>query len=104
MQVHPWLPVDNDEESDSAAAHADEAPLAGSRMRAYTVTGLANVDTQRRSRVVSALRRSLKSNEYLTNAVVHYSCISSVYIVCDMTECFGGEHFCPSARMYERVQ
>ena len=26
MQVRPWLPVDNDEESDSAAAHADEAP------------------------------------------------------------------------------
>ena len=73
-------------------------------MRTCTVTGLANVDTQRRSGVLSALQRSLKSNEYLTNAVVGYSCISSVYIVYDMTECFGSEQFCPFARVCERVQ
>jgi hypothetical protein len=48
----PRLPVDDDEESDGA--QADEEPLAGSRVR----TG-ANVDTRRRSAVVSASRRSL---------------------------------------------
>jgi hypothetical protein len=49
----PRLPVDDDEESDGA--QADEEPLAGSRMR----TSLANIDTRRRSAVVSASRRSL---------------------------------------------
>jgi hypothetical protein len=48
------LPIDEEEESDGA--QADEEPLAGSRARA---TGMANVDTRRRSAVVSALRRSL---------------------------------------------
>jgi hypothetical protein len=43
------LPVDDDEESDGA--HADEEPLAGSRVR---TAGMANVDTRRRSAVVSA--------------------------------------------------
>ncbi|KAN0131155.1 hypothetical protein V8E53_011047 [Lactarius tabidus] len=47
------LPIDDDEESDGA--QADEEPLAGSRVR----TGLTNVDTRRRSAVVSASRRSL---------------------------------------------
>ena len=49
----PRLPVDDDEESDGA--QADEEPLAGSRVR----MGLANVDTRRRSAVVTASRRSL---------------------------------------------
>jgi hypothetical protein len=48
------LPVDDDEGSDGA--QADEEPLAGSRVR---TTGLANVDTRRRSAVMSASRRSL---------------------------------------------
>ena len=43
----PRLPVDDDEESDGA--QADEEPLAGSRVR----TGMANVDTRRRSAVVT---------------------------------------------------
>ncbi|KAN0131166.1 hypothetical protein V8E53_011058 [Lactarius tabidus] len=47
------LPIDDDDESDGA--QADEEPLAGSRVR----TGLTNVDTRRRSAVVSASRRSL---------------------------------------------
>ena len=42
----PRLPVDDDEESDGS--HADEEPLAGSRV----LTGMANVDTRRRSAVV----------------------------------------------------
>ncbi|KAN0131860.1 hypothetical protein V8E53_010388 [Lactarius tabidus] len=46
------LPVD-DKESD--IAQSDEESLAGSRVR---TTGLANVNTQRRSAVVSASRRS----------------------------------------------
>jgi len=49
----PRLPVDDDDESDGA--QADEEPLAGSRIRA----GLANIDTRRRSAVVTASRRSL---------------------------------------------
>jgi hypothetical protein len=49
----PRLPVDEDEESDGA--QADEEPLAGSRVR----LGLGNVDTRRRSAVVTASRRSL---------------------------------------------
>jgi hypothetical protein len=49
----PRLPVDDDEESDGA--QADEEPLAGSRVR----LGLGNVDTRRRSAVVTASRRSL---------------------------------------------
>jgi hypothetical protein len=51
----PRLPVDDDEESDGA--QADEEPLAGSRVR----TGLANVDTRRRSAgvVTTTSRRSL---------------------------------------------
>ncbi|KAN0131158.1 hypothetical protein V8E53_011050 [Lactarius tabidus] len=48
-----WLPIDDDEESDGA--QADEEPLVGSRV----CTGLTNVDTRRRSAVVSASRRSL---------------------------------------------
>jgi hypothetical protein len=48
------LPIDDDEESDGA--QADEEPLAGSTVR---TTGLANVDTRRRSAVVSTSRRSL---------------------------------------------
>jgi len=53
----PRLPVDDDEESDGA--QADEEPLAGSRVRGGT--GLANVDTRRRSAVVvtASSRRSL---------------------------------------------
>jgi hypothetical protein len=51
----PRLPVDDSEESDGS--QADEEPLAGSRAR----TGLANVDTRRRSAVVvtASSRRSL---------------------------------------------
>ena len=50
----PRLPVDDEEESDGA--QADEEPLAGSRVR----TGMANVDTRRRSAVVTTTsRRSL---------------------------------------------
>ena len=50
----PRLPVDDDKESDGA--QADEEPLAGSRVR----TGIANVDTRRRSAVVTTTsRRSL---------------------------------------------
>ena len=49
----PRLPVDDDDESDGA--QADDEPLAGSRVRA----GLGNVDTRRRSAVVTASRRSL---------------------------------------------
>jgi hypothetical protein len=48
------LPVDDDKESDGA--HADEEPLAASRVR---TTGLANVDTRRKSTVVSASWQSL---------------------------------------------
>jgi hypothetical protein len=48
------LPVD-DEESDGGQA-ADEEPLAESRVR---TTDLVNVDTRRRSAVVSASWRSL---------------------------------------------
>jgi hypothetical protein len=47
------LPVDDDE---SDGAQADEEPLAGSRAR---TAGMSNVDTRRRSAVVSASRRSL---------------------------------------------
>ena len=51
----PRLPVDDDEES--GGAQADEVPLAGSRVR----TGMANVDTWRRSAIVVPItsRRSL---------------------------------------------
>jgi hypothetical protein len=42
-------------EEESDGAQSDEEPLAGSRVLA----GLANVDTRRRSAVVTALRRSL---------------------------------------------
>jgi hypothetical protein len=52
------LPVDDDNESDGAQAY--EEPLAGSRVCA---TGLANVDTLRRSAVVSVSRRSLIEDE-----------------------------------------
>jgi hypothetical protein len=54
-KLRPWLPVDDDGESDGA--QADEEPLAGSRVR---TTSLANVDTgtRRRSVVVSTLKRS----------------------------------------------
>jgi hypothetical protein len=46
------LPV-NDEESDGA--QADDEPIAGTRVRA----GLGNLDTRRRSAVVSVTQRSL---------------------------------------------
>jgi hypothetical protein len=46
------LPV-NDEESDGA--QADDEPIAGTRVRA----GLGNLDTRRRSAVVSGTQRSL---------------------------------------------
>ena len=54
----PRLPVDDDE---SDGAQADEAPLAGSRVR----TGMANVDTRRRSAVVTTTTslRSLIEDE-----------------------------------------
>jgi hypothetical protein len=52
------LPVDDDKESDGA--QADEEPLAGSR--AHT-DGLANVDTRRRSAVVSTSRQSLVEDD-----------------------------------------
>jgi hypothetical protein len=57
------VPVDDDDES--SGAHADEEPLAGSRVR--TGTGLANVDTgtHRRSAVVSASRRSLTTGAWI---------------------------------------
>ena len=55
----PRLPVDDDEESDGA--QADEEPLAGSRVR----TGMANINTRRRSAVVVPItsRRSLIEND-----------------------------------------
>ena len=51
----PRLPVDDYEESDGL--QADEEPIAGSRVR----TGMANIDTRRRSAVVVPItsRRSL---------------------------------------------
>ena len=56
---HPWLSVDDDEES--YGAQTDEEPLAGLRMR----TGLANVDTRRRSAVVTttSLRSLIEDDE-----------------------------------------
>jgi hypothetical protein len=58
-QIVSRLPVDDDNESDGA--QADEEPLAGSRV--HTDAGLANVDTWRRSAVVSTSRRSLVEDD-----------------------------------------
>jgi hypothetical protein len=52
----PWLPVDDDKESDGA--QADEEPLAGSK------AGMASVYTRQRSAVVSRSRpSSIEDNE-----------------------------------------
>jgi hypothetical protein len=67
----PWLPVDDDEESDGA--QADEKPLVGSKAR---TAGMANVDTRRRSAVVSRSRRSsIEDNEGRRRSVLVSICM-----------------------------